>query len=55
VSTPLAAMSDAVVILRVSRSREESAGFLSQGVRDYGDLQRCKSLCIDPGSIDLRK
>jgi hypothetical protein len=46
-------MSDAVMILGVSRSRDESAGFLGQSVRHYGDLQRREFLRINPSSIDL--
>jgi hypothetical protein len=53
--TSRAAVSNVVVVLRVSESREVSLGFLSQSVRHSNDLQRCDFLNRDRSSINLIK
>lgn len=51
--TSLAAVSNVVVILRISSNREDSAGLVSQSVRHGDDLQRREFVQRDRSSIDL--
>jgi hypothetical protein len=53
--TSWAAVSNLMVVLRVSNSREVSIGFLSQSVRHSDDLQRCEFLNRDRSSVNLIK
>ena len=54
-SASWAAVSNVMVVLRVSNSREVGISFQSQSVRYGNDLQRCEFLNRDRCSIDLIK
>ncbi len=54
-STSRAAVSNLMVVERVSNSREVGISFQSQSVRYGDDLQRCEFLNRDRSSIDLIK
>jgi hypothetical protein len=54
-STSRAAVSNLMVVERVSNSREVGISFQGQSVRYGDDLQRCEFLNRDRSSIDLIK
>jgi hypothetical protein len=54
-SSSRAAVSNVMVVLRLSNSREVSFGFQSQSVRHSDDLQRCELLNRNRSPINLIK